>query len=62
MLTDIYMKAGEDSMNGFQVIEWTQEWQTDRQTPGEKQYVSNPKGGDINIGSLEAKISLCSQI
>ena len=31
MLTDIYMKFGEDSLNGFQVKEQTQVWQTDRQ-------------------------------
>ena len=25
---DIYMKFCEDSLNGFQVIEWTQFWET----------------------------------
>ena len=29
MLIDIYMKFCEDSLNGFQVIEWTGVWQTD---------------------------------
>ena len=46
ILIDIYMKFHEDSLNGFQVIERTRVWQTDtqtdRQTPGEKQYVSQP--------------------
>ena len=32
MLIDIYMKFGEDSLNGFQFIERTQVLQTDRQT------------------------------
>ena len=42
MLIDIYMKKFcEDSFNGFQVIEWTPMWQTDR-PQGEKQYVSQP--------------------
>ena len=39
MLIDIYMKFRADSLNGFQVIEWTRVWQTDAQV---KQYVSQP--------------------
>ena len=43
MLIDISMKFREDSLNGFQGIEQTlSDSQTDRQTPGEKQYVSQP--------------------
>ena len=52
MLIDICMKFREDSFRGFQVTERTR-FVTDRQTdipmPGEKQYVSQPFGGDINI-------------
>ena len=33
MLIDIYMKFREDSLNGFQVIEWTRFY--DRQTDGQ---------------------------
>ena len=36
MLIDIYMKFLGDSS------EWTQVWQTNRQTPGKKQYASQP--------------------
>ena len=32
MLIDIYMKFGDDSLNGFQVIERTSVWKMDRQT------------------------------
>ena len=46
MLTDIYMKFREGSLNGFQVIEWTRVWQTDRQMSREKQYVSQPWRGE----------------
>ena len=48
MLIDICMKFREDSFRGFQVIERTRfvtDRQTDRRTPGEKQYVSQPFGG-----------------
>ena len=38
------MNFREDSLNGFQAIERTQVWQTDK-CPREKQYVSNPKRG-----------------
>ena len=52
MLIDICMKFREESFRGFQVTErtrfvtdrWT-DGRTDRQTPGEKQYVSQPFGG-----------------
>ena len=46
MLIDIYMKFCEDSLNGFQVIEQTRVWQTDRRL-GENNMSSNTKGGDI---------------
>ena len=36
MLIDIFKKFREDSLNGFQVIELTRVWQTDRQTSGGK--------------------------
>ena len=54
MLIDICMKFREDSFRGFQVTERTRfvtDRRTDRrETPGEKQYVSQPfKGGDIII-------------
>ena len=45
MLIDICMKFREDSLRGFQVTERTRfvtDRQTDRRTPGEKQYVSQP--------------------
>ena len=42
MLIDIYMTFREDSLNGFQVIERTRVLQTDRQSPGGKQYVFHP--------------------
>ena len=47
---DIYMKFCEDSLNGFQVIEQTQEWQTDRQTDAlvKNNMSPNPKGGRHN--------------
>ena len=55
MLIDICMKFREDSFRGFQVIERTRfvtdrqtDGQTDRRTPGEKQYVSQPFGGRHN--------------
>ena len=56
MLIDICMKFREDSFRGFQVTEWTRfvtDRRTDRrtddgQTPGEKQYVSQPFGGRHN--------------
>ena len=41
MLIDMCMKFREDSLRGFQVTERTQfvtDRQTDRRTPGEKQY------------------------
>ena len=54
MLIDICMKFPEDSFRGFQVTERTRfvtdrltDGRTDGQTPGEKQYVSQPFGGDI---------------
>ena len=46
MLIDIYMKFREDSLNGFQVIERTRVWQTDKR-PGTNNVPPNPKGGDI---------------
>ena len=56
MLIDICMKFREDSFRGFQVTEWTRfvtDRRTDRhpdiQTPGEKQYVSQPFGGRHNL-------------
>ena len=50
---DIYMKFLEDSLNSFQVLEWTQVWQTDRQTPGGKTIcLRSLKGGDIIKVSL----------
>ena len=56
MLIDICMKFREDSFRGFQVTERTRfvtdrrtDGRTDGQTPGEKQYVSQPFGGDIII-------------
>ena len=45
MLIDICMKFRQDSLRGFQVTERTRfvtDRQTDRRTPGEKQYVSQP--------------------
>ena len=48
MLIDICMKFREDSLRGFQVTERTgfvTDRRTDGQTPGEKQYVSQPFGG-----------------
>ena len=42
MLIVIYMKFLEDNLSGFQVVEQTRVWQTDR-CPVEKQYVSKPK-------------------
>ena len=49
MLIDICIKFREYSLSGFQVIERTRfvtdrqtDGQTDRRTPGEKQYVSRP--------------------
>ena len=49
MLIDICIKFREYSLSGFQVIERTlfvtdrqTDGQTDRRTPGEKQYVSRP--------------------
>ena len=45
MLIDICIKFREYSLSGFQVKEWTlfvTDRQTDRRTPGEKQYVSRP--------------------
>ena len=48
MLIDICMKFREDSFRGFQVTERTRfvtDRRTDGQTPGEKQYVSQPFGG-----------------
>ena len=47
MLIDIYMKFREDSLNGFQVIEWTRVWQTDRQMPVGKACLPALKWGDI---------------
>ena len=44
MLIDIYTKFREDSLNGFQVIEWTQVLWTDR-CLGEKQCLQTLKGG-----------------
>ena len=44
MLIDICMKFREDSFRGFQVTERTR-FVTDRQTPGDKQYVSQSFGG-----------------
>ena len=41
MLIDICMKFREDSLRGFQVTEGTP-FVTDRRTPGEKKYVSQP--------------------
>ena len=60
MLIDICMKFREDSFRGFQVTERTRfvtdrqtdgqaDGRTDRRAPGEKQYFSNPSGGDIII-------------
>ena len=52
MLIDICMKFREDSLRGFQVTERTRfvtDRQTDRRTPGEKQYVSQPFGGRHNL-------------
>ena len=49
MLIDICMKFREDSFRGFQVTERTRlvtDRQTDIRTPGEKQYVSQPFGGE----------------
>ena len=49
MLIDICMKFREDSFRGFQVTERTRfvtDRRTDGQTPGEKQYVSQPFGGE----------------
>ena len=48
MLIDIYMKFREDSLNGFQVIERTRVWQTDRR-PMENNMSQNQKEGDIII-------------
>ena len=51
VLIDIYMKFQEDSLNGFQVIDWTQVWQMDRQkgrctdARGKSNMSPNPKGG-----------------
>ena len=49
------MKFREDTFRGFQVTERTRfvtdrqtDGRTDRQTPGEKQYVSQPFGGRHN--------------
>ena len=55
MLIDICMKFREDSFRGFQVTERTgfaTDRRTDRQTPGEKQYVSQPFGGRHNPKSV----------
>ena len=51
MLIDICMKFREDSFRGLQVTERTRfvtDGRTDGQTPGEKQYVSQPFGGRHN--------------
>ena len=51
MLIDICIKFREYSLSGFQVIERTRfvtDRRTDRQTHGEKQYVSDPEGGRHN--------------
>ena len=47
MFIDICMKFREDSLRGFQVTraDTIRDRQTDGQTPGEKQYVSQPFGG-----------------
>ena len=49
MLIDICIQFRDYSLSGFQIIEWTRfvtdrqtDGQTDRQMPGEKQYVSGP--------------------
>ena len=60
MLIDICMKFREDSLRGFQVTERTRfmtdrqmdrqmDGRTDRLTPEEKQYVSQPFGGRHNL-------------
>ena len=63
MLIDICMKFREDSFRGFQVTERTRfvtDRQTDRQTPGEKQYVSQPFGGrHKNINARVTVLALC---
>ena len=49
-LIDIYIKFREDSLNGFQVIERTQVWQTDRQmSRGKTVCLPTLKRGDIII-------------
>ena len=50
MLIDIYIKFREDSVNGFQVIEWIRfcDRQTDRETPrGKTICLPTLKGEDI---------------
>ena len=50
MLIDIYIKLREDSVNGFQVIEWTRfcDRQTDREMPrGKTICLLTLKGEDI---------------
>ena len=49
MLIDIYMKLCGDSLNHFQVTEWTR--LCDRR-PREKTHLPTLKGGDINIRIL----------
>ena len=58
MLIDICMKFREDSFRGFQVTERTRfvtDSRTDGQTPGEKQYVSQPFGGRHNQPKIQTK-------
>ena len=50
MLIDIDMKFHEDSLNGFQVIERTQVWQTDAR--GKNNMSPNPKVGRHNYPIL----------
>ena len=59
MLIDICMKFREDSLRGFQVTERTRfvtDRQKDGQTPGEKQYVSQPFGGRHNLLHLSCTV------
>ena len=60
LLVNIYMKFREDSLNGFKLWrgqDFVTYRQTDRQTPGGKQYVSLPKEWRYNYPRIIIKCS-----
>ena len=60
MLIDIYMKFREDSLNGFQVIERTSVWQTDR-CLGDNSMSPDPKGERHNNGIMKTLKSVVAK-